>query len=676
MSNNKYHPANWNVGTKISAFSFALVGALIAALVMTITVTTSSMLEERASQNMQNELQGVVDTVDLFNRTVSSEAVSFGRIFAADFAGAFESDPAAPVDIGGKQVPSLTHEGKVLNLDFSAPDRFSKETGGNATIFVADGEDFVRVTTSVKKENGERAVGTTLDHASPAYAALKDGKVYVGLAKLFGKQFITQYEPVRNSAGKVVGALYVGVDISKDIDALKQRIRSIKVGETGYFYVLNAAPGKSYGDLLVHPKREGDNILDSKASDGRAFVKEILEKKTGTIAYDWKNPGESAAREKVAAFAFFKDWNWVIAGGTYRDEITEEATRLRNKYIGFALAALLVFAAVLYAFVRATITRPLAAARDAAVRIADGDLTVNIERRQNDEIGLLLDAMNGISRKLSSVVGQVRVGAEQIASASNEISTGNLDLCARTERQAGSLATTSSSMGELTETVRQNAEHARQANTLAVSASSIAQKGGSMVAQVVETMESINQSSRKISDITGVIDGIAFQTNILALNAAVEAARAGEQGRGFAVVANEVRNLAQRSAAAAKEIKALIAASSSEVDLGRELVSKAGATMDEVLASVGRVTDIMADITAASQEQSHGIEQVNRAIGEMDETTQHNAALVEEASAAAQAMQDQAAELARAVRLFRLDERAAALDAPAQPARLPAPSHG
>jgi len=673
MSNNKYHPANWNVGTKISAFSFTLVGAIIGALILTITVTTASMLEDRATQNMQNELKGVVDTVELFNRTVSSEAVSFGSIFASQFGGAFEADPAKRVDIGGKQVPSLTHEGKVLNLDFSAPDRFSAQTGGNATIFVADGEDFVRVTTSVKKENGDRAVGTLLDHASPAYAALKDGKVYVGLAKLFGKQFITQYEPVKDSAGKVVGALYVGVDITKDVAALKDRIRAIKIGDTGYFYVLNAAPGKANGELLVHPTREGENILASRASDGREFVKEILEKKSGLINYDWKNPGETTAREKVVAFTWFKDWNWVVAGGTYRDEITQEASRLRNQYIGFGLVALLVFAAILYAFVRATITRPLASARDAALRIADGDLTVNIASGRTDEIGLLLDSMNGISRKLSAVVGQVRTGAEQIASASNEISTGNLDLCARTEQQAGSLATTSSSMGELTETVRQNAEHARQANTLAVSASTIAQKGGSMVAQVVETMESINHSSRKIADITGVIDGIAFQTNILALNAAVEAARAGEQGRGFAVVAGEVRNLAQRSAAAAREIKALIAASSGEVDAGRELVSKAGATMNEVLASVGRVTDIMADITAASAEQSSGIEQVNRAIGEMDETTQHNAALVEEASAAAQAMQDQAAELARAVRLFRLDD---GTGAPEAPARRVALTHG
>jgi methyl-accepting chemotaxis protein len=269
----------------------------------------------------------------------------------------------------------------------------------------------------------------------------------------------------------------------------------------------------------------------------------------------------------------------------------------------------------------------------------------------------------------------VRDGAEQIATASDEISSGNLDLCARTEQQASSLATTASSMGELTGTVRQNAEHARQANALAVNASTIAQQGGTMVAQVVDTMESIQQSSRKISDITGVIDGIAFQTNILALNAAVEAARAGEQGRGFAVVATEVRNLAQRSAAAAKEIKTLIAASSNEVNTGNKLVLEAGMTMKEVLASVDRVTSIMADITAASAEQSSGIEQVNRAIGEMDESTQHNAALVEEASAAAQAMQDQAAELARAVRLFRLDEavRGSAVAAPARRAAL---SHG
>ncbi len=671
MFKRTFRIANWSVGSKISAFSFALVGVIIGALVLTISATTSSLLEERADHNISTELNGLVATVELFNKTVSNEAVSFGKIFATGFKGSFALDAGETIDIGGKAVPSLKVDGRVLNLDFSAADRFSSETGGNATIFAASGDDFVRISTSVKKENGERAVGTALDRAAPAYAALREGKVYVGLATLFGKQFITQYEPVRDAGGKVVGALYVGVDISAHLTALKERIRAAKVGETGYFYVLNAAPGKAYGELVVHPTQEGQNILANKSADGREYVKHILQTKSGKTSYDWQNPGDQAAREKFVVYTWFKDWNWVIAGGTYAEEITAEATTLRNRYISFGLVALAAFAAVLYAFVRRAVTRPLAEVRDAAVRIAEGDLTVQIASRGQDEIGRLTDAMNGISRNLSAVVGNVRDGAEQIANASQEISTGNLDLCSRTEEQAASLATTASSMGELTETVRQNADHARQANALAVNASSVAQKGGSMVAQVIDTMESINQSSRKIGDITGVIDGIAFQTNILALNAAVEAARAGEQGRGFAVVANEVRNLAQRSAAAAREIKALIAASNSDVEAGSRLVSEAGATMNEVLASVGRVTDIMADISAASAEQSSGLEQVNLAIGEMDESTQRNAALVEEASAATQAMQDQAAELARAVRAFRLDAAAANAALPA-PAKRPA----
>jgi len=668
MSNKTLSPASWNVGTRISVVTFALAGVIIAALIATITVSTSSMLERRAIDSVRSELHGVASTVELFNKTVSSQAVSFGRIFRAGLPGEFTLDEATSVDIGGRQVPTLSVAGVPLNLDFSAPDAFTERTGGNATIFAASGEDFVRVTTSVKKENGERAVGTALDKASPAYPALRAGRSYVGLTTLFGKQFITQYEPVRDAGGKVIGALYVGVDISADIAALKDRIRAVKVGDTGYFYVLSAVPGKTYGDLLVHPGKEGENILDSKSADGRAFVKEMLEKKEGTIHYDWQNPGEAAPREKFAAYSEMKDWNWVIVGGTYRDEITAAATELRNRFILFGLAALGVLATLLYLLVRATVTRPLAEVQAVATRIADGDLTAQVAPRRDDEIGRLTGAINEIGARLSTVVGQVRDGAEHIATASQEISTGNLDLCSRTEEQAASLATTASSMDQLTATVRQNADNARQADQLARSASEIAHKGGSTVSQVVARMDSISQSSRKIADIIGVIDGIAFQTNILALNAAVEAARAGEQGRGFAVVASEVRNLAQRSAAAAREIKSLIEASNSEVNAGSQLVAEAGATMQEVLDSVQRVTDIMSEISSASQEQTQGIEEINRSVVEMDSVTQQNAALVEEASAAAQAMHEQADALARSVRQFRLaDDRGGAK--PAAPAR-------
>ena len=301
-----------------------------------------------------------------------------------------------------------------------------------------------------------------------------------------------------------------------------------------------------------------------------------------------------------------------------------------------------------------SITRPLGHAVALARQVASGDLTADIQAASKDEVGALLEALKRMNDSLLQTVSQVRAGTETIVTASQQIATGNLDLSARTEQQAGALEETASSMEELTGSVRQNADNARQANTLAQSASQIAARGGSVVSEVVSTMESINESSKKIGDIIAVIDGIAFQTNILALNAAVEAARAGEQGRGFAVVASEVRNLAQRSAGAAKEIRGLIMDSVAKVDAGGRLVNQAGATMQEIVEGITRVTDVMAEITSASAEQATGIEQVNAAITQMDGVTQQNAALVEEAAAAAASMQDQAAILAELVSTFKV----------------------
>ena len=319
------------------------------------------------------------------------------------------------------------------------------------------------------------------------------------------------------------------------------------------------------------------------------------------------------------------------------------------------LAILLGGAAAL--LITRSITRQLGGepsyAADIASRIANGDLDVQIDIHMDDRSSLLF-AMKSMRDKLADIVRNVRAGTDTIATAARQIAAGNLDLSSRTEQQASSLEETASSMEELTSTVRQNAENAGQANQLAGCASEVAQRGGDVVSQVVNTMALINESARKIVEIISVIDGIAFQTNILALNAAVEAARAGEQGRGFAVVATEVRSLAQRSAAAAKEIKALIGDSVDKVESGSKLVAQAGSTMDEVVASVRRVTDIMAEITAASQEQRVGIEQVNQAITQMDQVTQQNAALVEEAAAAADSLQEQAVALSEMVGVFRV----------------------
>jgi len=329
---------------------------------------------------------------------------------------------------------------------------------------------------------------------------------------------------------------------------------------------------------------------------------------------------------------------------------------LRNS-ITMGAASLVVLLGLLafgLALIVRSVSRPLKNAIQIAKHVADGDLTSRIEVTSGDETGQLLQALKDMNESLSRIVGEVRSTTDSISTAASEIAFGNNDLSQRTEQQASSLEETASSMEELTSTVKQNAENAKHANQLAATASDIAVKGGQVVGEVVHTMASISTSSKKIVDIISVIEGIAFQTNILALNAAVEAARAGEQGRGFAVVASEVRNLAQRSAAAAKEIKTLIGDSVDKVDAGSKQVDQAGATMSEIVTAVKRVTDIMAEIAAASDEQSSGIEEVNQAIVQMDNVTQQNAALVEEAAAAAESMQQQANALYVAVSVFKV----------------------
>ncbi|QBK05553.1 HAMP domain-containing protein [Hylemonella gracilis] len=332
-----------------------------------------------------------------------------------------------------------------------------------------------------------------------------------------------------------------------------------------------------------------------------------------------------------------------------------EATYETSRMLLVALAGVSVVFSMLFAWLLSgSITKPLAQAGEVARAVAQGDLSVRIDNSRTDEVGQLLNSLKEMQDSLARVVSQVRQGSESVATASAEIAQGNQDLSARTESQASSLEETAASMEELGSTVKQNADNARQANQLAQSASTVAVKGGEVVAQVVDTMKGINDSSRKIADIISVIDGIAFQTNILALNAAVEAARAGEQGRGFAVVAAEVRSLAGRSADAAKEIKTLINDSVERVGLGTALVDQAGATMGEVVASIKRVTDIMGEISAASVEQSAGVAQVGEAVTNMDQATQQNAALVEEMAAAASSLRSQSQELVQTVAVFKI----------------------
>lgn len=495
------------------------------------------------------------------------------RQFASGLSGRFVLDSDQRSDMNGRKVSTLMCGNRILNLDFDLPDRFTGSNGMVATVFARDGEDFIRITTSIRKADGERAVGTPLDRSQKAYDEALQGHAHVGYAIIFGRQYLTHYEPLRDGNGQVIGILFVGLDVT-------------------------ANPGMGLAAAMAWRV----SLLYAAAQAGLLAV------------------GGQMANE----------WAW---------------------FSGVGMAVLLWFAT--FAWMKRHVTGPLGTGRDASQRMASGDLTRQVHVSTSDEIGQVLMAINSINVGLAVLVGKVRVATEIVTNGTSEIAAGNADLAERTESQAGEVNSAASAVHQLTGTVSQTAEQAQKVNNLVSSVADVARGGGALVKDVVTTMGEISGSANKINDIIGLIEGIAFQTNILALNAAVEAARAGEQGRGFAVVATEVRSLAKRSATAALEIKGLIGASVDSVSAGSALVDKTRVSMEQITHSITEVVSFIDGIAHASKEQRAGIENVNRSVSEIDQMTQQNAALVEEAAAAAMRMRDQAHLLTDAVNSFK-----------------------
>ena len=436
-------------------------------------------------------------------------------------------------------------------------------------------------------------------------------------------------------------------------------IRKMRYGEDGYFTIINSRPTVLMNPMK--PEMDGKDVGDYKDPDGVYFFRDIVSliqrDGKGFISFSFPKPGETEASLKLGYNVAYQPWDWILYTGVYVDDINAafRATLYQSLGILLVLAAALSAVVVLLnrGILRSLGGEPSYAA-EIANQIANNDLTAVVKTAPDDRSSLLF-SMRRMQEQLTQTIGTIKTSADSIATATHQIAAGNQDLSQRTEEQAASLEETAASMEQLTSTVTQNADNASQANQLAAQAAEVAAQGGAVVSRVVETMDGINASSDKIASIVGIIESIAFQTNILALNAAVEAARAGEQGRGFAVVASEVRSLAQRSSAASKEIKELIHDSVERVRAGAGHVQEAGAKMREITHEIRRVTDIMGEITAASQEQSKGIGQVNQAVTQMDEVTQQNAALVEQAAAAASSLESQAADLKASVSMFRLN---------------------
>jgi methyl-accepting chemotaxis protein len=875
--------ADLSVSAKVALGCLAAVAVVLAPGLPLLNARIVAELNRNAEAELTANVGLVRSMISLRLDSLKREAKQINHAFDSLFHDGITRE-------GSDEAPVLRHgKTRILSGDFGDVDNFTQRTGAVATVFAAKGDDFVRVITSLKKENGERAVGTMLGKAHPGYESVRTGKPYIGRARLFGKEYYTSYTPITDKNGKVVALSFIGLGIDAELADLKARVRALKVGQTGYYYVLDGNLGKDYGTLLIHPAKEGSNPIGSRDADGREFIKEILERKQGTIRYPWMNSelGDKVPREKIVVFDTLPESKWVVAGGSYIDEFEALSRQISVYMIGGGLLMVLVLMAIVYSLMHRVVIKPLQSdvlpafralatgrydtplnvagndeiakvrqglatmqtrlgsdmaearrqaeetlrikialdhvstgvmiancerriiytnhavqrglkAAEADVKavmphfeadhilgscidnfhknpahqakllaelagprtvnlqigtrhmrvtvspvinergerlgtvaewrdrtstvrveqevasivegasrgdflmrlslegkegflkqlalglnqlfevtqkglsdvarilqlVAAGDLTQKIDADYQGIFGQLKDDTNTTIERLREVVGHIKEATAAIEIASQEIAAGNEDLSSRTEEQASSLEETASSMEEINAAVRNNAASSKQANDLAKNSSQIATHGMQVVKQVVDTMSGIQASSKKVADIIGVIDTIAFQTNILALNAAVEAARAGEQGRGFAVVATEVRSLAARSAAAAKEIKALMAESADKVDSGARLVREAGDTMDDVVTSFDLVANLVTEIATASREQSSGIEQVTQAVAQMDEVTQQNAALVEQAAAAAESLEDQARGLVQTVSMFKLDEGGARMPPP------------
>jgi len=643
------------LGFKLSFSNFLMVALVLGLFVFAIGYSVSSVIRNRASTEVQEKTELLVKLIESADKDLRSRTAEIAQQFHSELSGQFES--AAPsADGASKSIPELKLNGRVLNGEFDLVDRFYTYAGSVATVFVRSGTELIRITTSLKDAGGARVLGTMLDHSHPAYTMLLEGKAFSGPAHLFGQDYITQYNPINDGAGQVIGATFVALNVNSYMAELRSTIQSLKVGSTGYFYVLDSRNDSNNGTMLIHPTLAGQNVTSTTDADGQEIFKTMLTQKKGAFVYRWGSgdKGETGPREKLVAFAEIPSFHWIVAGGSYLDELTGEVDRLRVIFSAAGVLAVIVICAVLYMMVRRMVVTPLDIAGHSALLYSQGDLSTEIQAGANDEVGRLTTSMNQVGTELSRVVRSVRTGSEGVATAAEEIAQANHDLSARTESQASALEQTAASMEELNTTVQQNADHASKASELANNASNVAIQGGDVVSKVVETMKHINDSSKKIFEIISVIDGIAFQTNILALNAAVEAARAGEQGRGFAVVAGEVRALAGRSAVAAKEIKGLINTSMERINSGNELADQAGETMSRVIGSIQSVSEIMGQISAASSEQSLGVAQVGEAVIQMDRVTQQNSALVEQMAAAASSLKSQAQDLVQVVSVFKL----------------------
>jgi len=634
------------LGTKLSLLTGVSVAILFLLFTFLLSHKASQQLESLAVEDLHNQSTGMVDMVEMFNTSLSEEVESYTRLFTTFLPQPLHVDPAESRTINGLTVPLLKGGETGLHDNNALSDDFLNRTGAISTLFVRSGNDFIRVATSLRKENGDRAMGTVLDTTSPAFAAVTKGEVYRGLALLFGKRYITQYQPVKNSDGQVIGIIFVGVDITHSWNVMREKILNRRLGESGHFFVLDRSTGKTRGQYLFHNSEEGQLPKWDSATQ-----QQLLSDTAGTLERI-----SDDGRTLKMAYTPLPGWNWTIVGEVDKAVLLSNVNHLRDRFLLAGVALSVLFAGLFVMIIRRMLTRPLRNVIHLARLYAAGDLRANLPVTRQDEVGQLIAAINGIGDGLQKIVIQVREAAGDIRTGTNALANDSGEISEQINKQASSVEETSASMEQLAATVQQNAANMEQTQQLVAETSRAVHQGGETVTHAVATMDDIRDASKRIEDITRVIESIAFQTNILALNAAVEAARAGEHGKGFAVVAQEVRALAARSANAVKEIEQLIGDTLNKVSEGHALSEQTRLAMDAIIVHIDNISQLVTEINHASREQSAGIGQVNLAMTHIGEASHINADRVSRSEQTAHALREQGSHLARLVSLFQLKD--------------------
>ncbi|MCL2458793.1 MAG: methyl-accepting chemotaxis protein [Desulfobulbus sp.] len=649
---------NLPISTKLNiSQTIALVVLFTGAIIgMTSWLTWVTIRDQTATVQQIN--QQTLNMIQVYNNSLETHAAQICDILRKTLPTGYMLDTTQRIVVAGSQTPALKAGGEVLNLNFTAIDQFSELHGAVGTVFVRDGSDFTRITTSLKTENGDRAIGTKLDREHPAYAALQAKKTYTGRAVLFGRDYMTHYLPMVDASGTVVGALFAGVNITEELAVLRQNIASVKFGKNGYMFIVDS--GRNAGTLIAHQTLEGKNLYGEKDVNGFAYIRAMLDQKDGVLSYWFTNTaiGETSPRERTVIFNTIPKWNWIIVSSLDKKDLAENAANARNLLIIGAIVLCALLFSVVFFVSRRWVTRPLTAAVSVLEKIAEGHLTVEIPAHGKDEVGRLLDATTTMAGKMRTALSDIQAAAKQLGKSAEHLVSTAGSAAEQSEQQSSSAMAMAAGIEEMNANIVHVSDGAKQAHQVSLDSDKISNEGALVIQRATDSMGRIadtvraasdvvgtlEKESKAISNIVGVIKGIADQTDLLALNATIEAARAGEHGRGFAVVADEVRILAERTSSSTQEISLLIqriidgtnhAVSSMEagvrqVEEGVAYAGQAGESISSIRTSASQVSTATISISDALTELSLAVTEISSNIGKIAAMADQNSQIAKE----------------------------------------------